>query len=363
MVKTYVIALNHLIRYRSHRLAGAKVVYWYSGPVAHDDDPLRELFEGFGLPVPDDSSQEAESEESRLAEKRDRPQAECCAARLLKAIESGNDPQVARLREFRYYAMTLSANSGRVVVRDVMEGRFEDLVRAVDAWFADLAIVHRNGFDVIRTHKFASILAAPLRDLKDAAAPLVTALWRSAVNRRPIPHHVIVQTLQRVRIDLIQDEPPRHARFGLLKAFCNREKGIPSMTPQLNEYETHPAYLSGRIMAILAAIQRQAMPNVGVGIVQRYFAAASVTPALVLGRLVRTAQIAHLPKIESDFPGLRHWFESRLAEVWQGLRQSPPRVLTLEGQTLFAMGYYHQIAQRYQAKDDGGDNQEDAAVA
>ena len=33
MAKTYVTALNHLIRYQSRRLAGVKVVYWYSGRI------------------------------------------------------------------------------------------------------------------------------------------------------------------------------------------------------------------------------------------------------------------------------------------------------------------------------------------
>ena len=36
-------------------------------------------------------------------------------------------------------------------------------------------------------------------------------------------------------------------------------------------------------MALLAAIQEVALGDVGAGVVQRYYAAASTTPALVLG--------------------------------------------------------------------------------
>ena len=113
------------------------------------------------------------------------------------------------------------------------------------------------------------------------------------------------------------------------------------MNTEFNDHETHPAYLCGTIMAVLAKIQQAAMPNVGAGVVQRYYAAASATPALVLGRLMRTAQIAHLPKIDG---GLRHWYDKHLENVWNKLDQSPPRVLTLEEQTLFAMGYYQKVA-------------------
>jgi CRISPR-associated protein Csd1 len=348
-VKAYVTALNHLIRRRSYRLAGTKVVYWYSGEVKSDDDPIAELLGGFGFAQSEEAeeAQELPPAISAVTGSRRRAQAESCARRLLDAIHSG---QRSELLDFRFYALTLSANSGRVVIRDWMEGRFEELLQAVNAWFVDLAIIHRDGGRVVDSHKFAAILASTVRELKDAPPPMVTTLWRCAIKRQSIPYQVMAQTLRRVRIDLIQDEPARHARLGLLKAFCNREKGLPTMAPQLNEHETHPAYLCGRIMAVLAAIQRKALPDVGVGVVQRYYAAASVSPALVLGRLVRTAQIAHLPKIESDAPGLRHWFEGQLADIWQCLHQAPPRVLTLEGQTLFAMGYYHQVAQRYQTK-------------
>jgi CRISPR-associated protein Csd1 len=81
---------------------------------------------------------------------------------------------------------------------------------------------------------------------------------------------------------------------------------------------------------------------VGAGIVQRYYAAASSTPALVLGRLVRTSQF-HLNKLD---PGLAHWFEDRIAGIWGRIKDNPPRTLNLEEQSLFAMGYYQQLAQR-----------------
>lgn len=346
MVKTYVTALNHLIRYRSHRVAGVKVLYWYSGRVEQDDDPLEELFQGFGASA-EDSTEETDSQQDASSSVRQRAQAESRARRLLDAIRSGQRPE---LIDFRYYALTLSANSGRVVIRDWMEGSFEELLCAITRWFDDLAIVCRDGSHVISSQKFAAVLAAPLRDLKDAPAPLVASLWRCALKGHPIPYPVMAQTLQRVRLDLIQGESPRHARFGLLKAFCNRVDRIPNMNAELNDYETKPAYLCGRILAILARIQEVALPGVGAGIVQRYYAAASATPALVLGRLVRTVQIAHLPKIGSK--GLQRWFENQLAEVWNKLIQSPPAVLTLEEQTLFAMGYYHQSARRHSAADE-----------
>lgn len=112
------------------------------------------------------------------------------------------------------------------------------------------------------------------------------------------------------------------------------------MTPELNEDHPAPAYHCGRLMAVLADLQYRALGDVGAGVVQRYYAAASSTPALVLGRLVRTAQF-HLGKLEG---GLAHWYEQRLVAIWARIKDSIPRTLTLEEQSLFALGYYHQKA-------------------
>jgi CRISPR-associated protein Csd1 len=343
MVKTYATVLNDLIRHHSRRMAGVKIVYWYSDKVAPQDDPMPQLFGDWETPDEDDEPLDAELQE-RL-QKTERRQAENRAARLLDAIRSGERPDLDRCN---FFAMTLSANSGRVVIRDWMEGNFKDLLKAIEAWFIDLAIVHRSNGSTVQSHKFAAVLAAPLRDLKNATPSMTATLWRCAIKKQPIPYSFMAQTLQQVRNDIVQGETLLHARFGLLKAFCNRNERTPHMNPDLNEFEKNPAYLCGQIMAILANIQKAALPDVNAGIVQRYYAAASATPALVLGRLVRTAQVGHLPKIEG---GPQHWLATKLtdqlAEAWAKLNQKPPAVLNLEGQTLFAMGYYQQMAKRF----------------
>jgi len=342
MVKTVTDALNHLIR-RSVRMADTKIVYWYDRDISEEDDPIHDLFAGTEL----DDDKDAPKKKLKSSEPSEQKvlQAESTARQLLEAIRSG---QREDLKACTFFALTLSGNSGRVVIRDWMQGRFEDLVESIDAWFSDLSIVSRDGRSTVNHHKFAAVLAATVRDLKDVASPSVAILWRCALNKnRQIPDSMVAQTLQRVRIDIIQDQSARHARLGLLRAFCVRRSGVPSMTAVLDETIDDPAYLSGRIMALLAAIQEAALGNVGAGVVQRYYAAASATPALVLGRLVRTAQIAHLPKIDG---GLRHYFESQLADVWTRMTSVPPTTLSLEKQTLFAMGYYQQQAARYQRK-------------
>lgn len=112
------------------------------------------------------------------------------------------------------------------------------------------------------------------------------------------------------------------------------------MTAYLNPDHPAPAYHCGRLLAVFANLQRAALGDVGAGVVQRYYAAASQTPGLILGRLAANSR-NHLGKLDAK---LAWWFENKLAEVMGRLGDGAPRILDLEGQGLFALGYYQQLA-------------------
>lgn len=320
----YRSGLNFLIQQHSYRLAGAKVVHWFHRRIEEDDDPLPWLTEGR-------VTQELSAQER--------------ASELLTAIRSGRRPNLA---QNRYYALTLSGASGRVMVRDWMEGQFEELVEHVKAWFDDLSMVARDGSGTLAASpKFVAVLATTVRELDNLTPPFVARMWRTAVRCEPIPHSALAAVVGRWRSDMLQGNEPNPSAAGLLKAYHLRmaraKEGIavaPELTPYLNEQHPDAAYHCGRLMAVLAALQGAALGNVGAGVVQRYYGAASSTPALVLGRLTRTSQF-HLGKLD---PGLAHWYEQRLAAIWSRIESEVPPTLTLEQQSLFALGYYQQMA-------------------
>jgi len=333
----YRAALNHLIKQHSQRLAGAKVIHWFKEKVEPENDPLPWFEEGQG--------------ESEL-------QAQDRARRLLQSIRTGDHVE---LGGNRFYALVLSGASGRIMVRDWTEGPFEELVENIALWFEDLAIVRRDGSGPAKSPKFFSILIGTIRDLEglspqskqqllDSITPLATKLWRAAVHGEAIPLAALSKTLARVKIDILQDRPLNHARMGLLRGYHVRKArfaGGNIMSTDLTDEFPHPAYQCGRLMAVLAALQRSALGDVGAGIVQRYYAAASTTPSLVIGRLIRNSQF-HLNKLESR--GLAYWYEERIADICSKLGQDLPRTLNLEEQSLFALGYYQQMADMRKGK-------------
>lgn len=333
----YVDGLNDLIRNHSRKLANALVVHWFKEQVPPQDDPL-EWLNGF------ESQEQTEAAALRAAR------------RLLESIRKG---ERADLGNNHYYALTLSGASGRVMVRDWMEGRFEDLVSNVEAWFSDFAIVIAgdrkdcDGKKIAHDPKFYEVCLALVRNdqkksisenLKQLPAPTAATLWQVAVQHLPIPQPLMVQALARFHTDLVdKDQPPfNHARMGLIKAYFVRlnSGGNTIMTAYLNPVHPAPAYHCGRLLAILANLQRAALGDVGAGVVQRYYAAASQTPGLIIGRLVSNAR-NHLGKLEG---GLAYWYENQIADVMGRLGDGAPRILDLNGQGLFALGYYQQLA-------------------
>ena len=91
------------------------------------------------------------------------------------------------------------------------------------------------------------------------------------------------------------------------------------------------------LMALYAAIQEAGLGDVGANVVQRYYAAASQSPALAIGQLSRLANY-HLGKMDK---GLAIWYQRRIEDVVSAIHGDAfPATLNLRGQSLFALGYY-----------------------
>jgi CRISPR-associated protein Csd1 len=179
-----------------------------------------------------------------------------------------------------------------------------------------------------------------VRDLKDLPSSWLQQLWRAAVTGGVIPGATLTQAVARVRIDVIQDTSVSHARMAIIKAYLIRNRGDQDMKPYMNPDHPHPAYHCGRALALFARLQRAELGDVGAGVVQRYYTAAAQTPGLILGRLASNAK-NHLGKLDG---GLAWWYENQLAGIMSRIGDSAPRTLTLEEQSLFALGYYQQLA-------------------
>lgn len=266
-------------------------------------------------------------------------------AALLKSVKSGQ--QIASLDANAYYAAGLSGNGARVVVRDWIESTVPEVQRNIAHWFTDLAIVHSDGLGTKRDFKFGALLYGMVRaDLEELSPQLPTQLLHAALVGRtaPLPQPALAAALRRQQLD--QDNKLNPARLALIKACLLRSPNsnhqpTEPMTECLNPDSRDPAYLCGRLFAVFDRLQYLALEGVNAGVVERYYASASVTPALVMGRLFRNAQF-HLAKAGGGIAGNA---AKDFEEITCALGDQFPPTLDLEGQGRFALGYYHQKAE------------------
>lgn len=343
----YATAMNDLIGKAPPPLGNALMLHWYSEKIEDKDDLIPEMM-SFG-------------EESEAAN------AHIKARQLLTAIRSGTRPE---LTHNRYFVLQVSGAGGRVMVRDWFTGDFVRLLESINAWYDNLEIIKPHGGESAEPPKLRGLLNRlvsyrPGESYQDTTkrvntqlASLLPKLWRAILEDGPLPDAIAQSALMQIRSRLLREDEKQSSgnldrvACAALKAWLIRRADKQSrketvMEPRLNKDHPAQAYQAGRLMAVLAALQTTALPDVGAGVVQRYYAAASTTPSLVLGRLVRNAQY-HLQKIESK--GLAVWYEKQIAEIMIKLGDQPPAILDMEGQTLFALGYYQQKADLYSGK-------------
>jgi CRISPR-associated protein Csd1 len=105
----------------------------------------------------------------------------------------------------------------------------------------------------------------------------------------------------------------------------------------LNNSYANPAYVLGRLFAVLEQVQKEAIGEVNAGIKDRYFTSACATPASVFPTLLRLSQ-HHITKAEYGNAS-----ERRIENLLNLLDAKPfPRRMTLDEQGVFVLGYYHQ---------------------
>ena len=246
-----------------------------------------------------------------------------------------------------YYALSLSGNGGRIVVRDWLEATVPDVEANVRRWFSDLTIINPEGTGRGSAFKLGRLLYALVRDKIDELPPQIpTQLLYSALRGTPLPQTALAAALRRQQVEAGKQPDP--ARFGLIKACLLRSPNHSSTSPQpstpmtecLNPESRDPAYLCGRLFAVLDRLQYLALGSLNAGVAERFYASASVTPALVMGRLFRNAQF-HLAKAGG---GIAENVRKDFEEISCAIGDQFPPALDLEGQGRFALGYYHQKA-------------------
>jgi CRISPR-associated protein Csd1 len=245
-----------------------------------------------------------------------------------------------------FYALAISGSGGRVVVRDWFEGTLAGAKLNLGRYFAAQAIASGNpaedkpiGLYALMGALIPSKGKNPWHELPPG---LIAEVVNAALRGGALPVTLLQRAVGRARSEQGVTRPRAAIIKMCLLLSTHREEGS-DVTPELNTQTQDPAYLCGRLLAVLESTQSAAVPGIKATLVDRYYGTASSAPASVFPNLMRLAQ-SHLAKLRKEIPGAHTRLQEALENVAGGIGTEFPRTLTLIEQGKFALGYYQQRA-------------------
>lgn len=312
-VEKFSQAIAHLINKNEHHLRIGSVLYLFWGANGFDKTLL---------------------EEPSLID----------VEKLLQWLETGVKGYAAAED---FYVLVLSGGGGRVVVRDFLQTKIQDINENLGQWFRNQELYGLDG-QIGKPLGIYQLAATAYRDpAKELQTRTLTSLASAALRGGEIPRELLQKVITRIRIE----GGSNHRQAILVKLILN-SLGV-NLVSELDERmesltkDSHKiAYCCGRLMATFEAIQWAALGDVGANVSDKSYAAAATTPSRIFGRLGAGA-INHLSKLKGDpaNKGTGIALERRLQEIYDAIpAASFPNTLSLEEQGIFDIGYWHEKA-------------------
>lgn len=246
----------------------------------------------------------------------------------------------------RFHVLGLSPNAARISVRFWLTDSFEVFARRLARHYADLSIQPLPWRANPPAVNWLLMNTTALRQKFENIPPLLAGeVTRAILSGTPYPRSLLAAALIRLRS---RDDPASGWHAAAIRAVLarlNEKKEPPPVS--LNREEPNAAYQLGRMFAMAEIAQRMALGKVNATIRDRYFGAASATPASVFPLLLRGMQ-NHLSKLRKGGKG--GFIEREMDQIAEQLPPGLPRSLRLEEQGRFVIGYYHQRRARVAGK-------------
>lgn len=262
----------------------------------------------------------------------------------------------------RFHVLGLSPNAARLSVRFWLTGSFDQFARALAQHHADLRMepLPLGWGGAPSVSRLLVRTTAAQGDFKNIPPMLAGEVMRAVLTGGRYPLSLLSAAIMRLRAG---DSAATGWHAAMIRAVLNRQRRSQPLVPQereipmgLDRSHDNTGYQLGRLFAVYEMAQRAALGNVNATIRDRYFGAASATPAGVFPLIVRGGQ-NHLARVRKDKPGWANLIERELEEINSHFKPGPggiwPRSLRLTDQGEFAIGYYHQRATKLTSdKDD-----------
>lgn len=371
-------ALNNLLakdKNTNYRVGDTAFVFWSN---LADEELLSSYrtatFSGLSNPSEEEENPDSENSEEGKTKKSRRkskktlplpiaPNAE--SHKVLETLKAACGYKGGKVHEDngRFYILGLAPNAARISIKLWAEGSISEIVGNTLQHQHDMNIISEKGNVDAETPTLRSIYqivkTVSSSDKSDKwSSNLIQSIVESIVENKPYPQSLQQACLERIR----RGNRITELRAAILKAYINRKKQQEYITMSLDPNQTNKAYLAGRLFALFESIQQCALGgNLNRTIRDAYYGTASTTPRTIFGRLDALSKV-HLSKLRKEKPGLAILKEKQLEEIYNLIPGGAPEMPThfsLDDQSIFAVGYYHQRVEAWRKKEEIEDHLEE----
>ncbi len=357
----YTTALNHLLRRDPHnrqrvQIGDTTVVFWAQARTTtqaqNAEDVVAALMRG-------DDTEDPSIADGRATRRLELVMKQVRQARPLRDLEDGLDDDA------RIFVLGLAPNASRLSIRFWETQTLAGFAKRLADHYDDLSLLP-PAWKRAPTPAYLALQTAPIYGehgkpkAEDVSPLLAGELTRAILAGTRYPQSLLGSIVMRFRADgqlsplriaLCRAVLAREARLSRQQGLSTDHKEPPM---SLDTGNTDPGYLLGRLFASLENLQRAALGDrINATIRDRYYGAASATPASIFPVLLRSAQ-NHFGKLRKEKTGLAVNLEKEIGQIVDALPPSFPRSLPIQEQGRFAIGYYHQTQARF-ARNDGQD--------
>lgn len=297
---------------------------------------------------------------------------------LNELIQRGRLTQNAsELYDANYYLLNYKPCSGRIAFSGFRTGSFNELFNNLMQFYKDTEMLKRYKPKDATVWKEATIPIFNIYSIfinclnsyvpvakrfeqakKEFGLIKKQQLFNAIIDQKQIPSDYLHRAVAQIKRYKVKGETPPFVLYQLLKAYINRNHRMKgeqeTIMATLNTENKDMAYNLGRLFAVYGKIQEDALGNVNASIVDKYYNAASTSPAYVFGRLASLSK-HHLAKIKNT--GKVIYYKKLLQEISANI-ESFPKTLNIYEQANFSLGYYQQEQDFYIKKDNNLENKE-----
>lgn len=279
--------------------------------------------------------------------------------KMLKSLKTITGSKNANRRylesDERFYMIGIIGGRGRHSVVDWGDRSINEVMINLMSYLDDMNIITPDGtlneeYPKLRPLWGLGKQLVPNEKTHKGVDNLMTDVVTSIMDNSLFPGKLQTYCLERVK----REQNVTEWKASILKAYINRKNKRTNkklVMKELDKTQTDRGYLAGRLLATQSKVQQLAVGSVGCSVVDKFYKMASVTPSCLLSR-VMPLTMKHLGRAKGSSSTLMSYlakvYEGDISEIIDQLDTASNPFsdrLTIDEQTMFALGFYQQLAE------------------